>query len=235
MILGGHHPATLITLDDLALAYQDAGKLDKALPLFQQAAAGVEKLKFAHDDAGRIVRNLCKCHEQLKQYDQAEVWRRKWLAVVKEKDGPESAAYAEELTGLGSNLLQQKKYADAEPILRECLAILQKKQPEAWDDVPHPVAARRRPAGPAEVRRRRAAARSRLSGDEKVGEGPGAQTPRPINQAAPDRSPGAAGAALRRLGQAGRGGQVAEGVESPWQGRRNTREAKRQVDARYSV
>ena len=46
--LGAHHPVTLVTLDSLALAYQADGKPDKALPLFQQAAAGVEKLQFAH-------------------------------------------------------------------------------------------------------------------------------------------------------------------------------------------
>jgi tetratricopeptide (TPR) repeat protein len=130
-ILGARHPDTLLTLNNLALAYQAAGELDEALPLFQQAAAGAEKLNF--EDASRVVYNLYECHEQLKQYDQAELWRRKWLAVVKEKVGPESAACAEELTGLGSNLLRQRKHADAEPVLRECLAVLRKKQPEAWE------------------------------------------------------------------------------------------------------
>ena len=57
------------------------GKLDRALPLFQQAAAGVEQFDFAHRRAGQIVANLCRCHEQLKQHDQAEVWRRKWVAA----------------------------------------------------------------------------------------------------------------------------------------------------------
>ena len=47
MVLGADHPDTLITLSDLAVAYQDAGRAGKALPLFQQAAAGVEKLEFA--------------------------------------------------------------------------------------------------------------------------------------------------------------------------------------------
>ena len=36
-----------------------------------------------------------------------------------------------ELAELASNLLYQKKHADAEPVLRESLAIRQKKQPEA--------------------------------------------------------------------------------------------------------
>jgi tetratricopeptide (TPR) repeat protein len=129
-ILGVHHPATLVTLCRLALAYQDAGDLDRALPLLERAAAGVEKLKFVHGDAGMIIPSLCTCHERRKQYEQAEVWRRKWLAAVKEKDGPESAAYAGELASLGGNLLRQHKHADAEPILREGLAVLQKKPSE---------------------------------------------------------------------------------------------------------
>jgi eukaryotic-like serine/threonine-protein kinase len=135
MILGGHHPTTLTTLMGLALAYEDSGELGKALPLLQQAAVGVEKLEYAHNDADRIVHNLALCQEQLKQYDQAEFWRRKWVAVAKKKYGPKSLQYAgvEGLTGLGANLLQQKKYADAEPILRESLAILQKEEPEVWE------------------------------------------------------------------------------------------------------
>ncbi len=132
LILGDSHPATLATLNQLAMAHEDAGDSDKALPLFQQAAVGVERLQFVHGDAGLIIHNLCKCHERLNQFDEAEVWRRKWLAVVKQKDGPESAAYAGELARRGANLLQQNKHADAEPVLRECLAIFHKGQSDTW-------------------------------------------------------------------------------------------------------
>jgi eukaryotic-like serine/threonine-protein kinase len=130
MRLGAYHPLTAGVLDNLGLAYQAEGKPEQALPLFQQAAAGVAKLQFAHGEADRIIRHVCQCHEQLNQYDGAEVWRRQWVAAVKAKDGPESAAYAEALTALGSNLLRQDKHADAEPFLREGLAGLQKNQPE---------------------------------------------------------------------------------------------------------
>jgi len=134
MTLGGHHPSTVVTLGDLGLAYRDAGEHDKALPHFQQAARGVEKLAFAHDQAGRIIHNLARCHEQLKQFEPAEDWRRKALPVVKAKDGPASFRYANfwGLAGLGSNLVQQKKYDAAEPIVRESLAILQEHFP-GWD------------------------------------------------------------------------------------------------------
>jgi eukaryotic-like serine/threonine-protein kinase len=132
MILGAYHPATFVTLRELALAYRDAEQMDKALPLAQQAAAGVEKLQFAHGSADEIVHTLARFYEQLQQYDQAEVWRRKWLAVVKEKDGPESLPYAQELWRIGSDLLRQQKHVEAESILRECLVILRAKQPDEW-------------------------------------------------------------------------------------------------------
>ena len=133
MVLGGRHPSTITTLWDLACAYRKAGERSKALLLYQQAAAGLEKLNYEHSYAHVILESLAGCHEQMNQYDQAEIWRRKLLPIIQMRDGPESAEYAEQLTSLGSNLLQQEKPAAAEPILRESLAILQKKQPDAQD------------------------------------------------------------------------------------------------------
>jgi tetratricopeptide (TPR) repeat protein len=127
--LGPDHPSTLTSANRLALGLRAAGKLDLALPLFEEAANGVAQRGYRPQNAGRIVNDLIGCQEQLKQFDQAAVWRRKWLAVVKAKDGLESAAYAEALTGLGVNLIQRQKHADAETILRESLAILQQKHP----------------------------------------------------------------------------------------------------------
>jgi tetratricopeptide (TPR) repeat protein/tRNA A-37 threonylcarbamoyl transferase component Bud32 len=134
MLLGGHHPVTLNTMHQLGLAYQDAGELDKALALSQQAAAGVERLQFARSTGDSIIPQLCFLHERLNQYDQAEVWRRKWLAVMKVRDGPESLIYVglRGLAGLGWNLLKQQKCAEAEPILRDSLVILQAKEPGDW-------------------------------------------------------------------------------------------------------
>jgi non-specific serine/threonine protein kinase/serine/threonine-protein kinase len=130
--LGADHPDTLTTLASLATAYRAAGKLELALPLFQQAALGMERHRFHHLHAGPIVGDLSDCHERLKQYEAAEAWRRKWLAVVKERDGAHPAAYAAALTALGRTLLLQQKHAEAEPVLREGLAIGAKQQPEAW-------------------------------------------------------------------------------------------------------
>jgi len=130
--LGADHPLTLTTMNNVATGYLNTGKLDLALPLFQEAATGIEKRRFQHEFAGRILGNLIECHERLKQFDQAETWRRKRLAVVKERSGADPSPYAAELAALGVNLLQQNKGTDAELVLRECMAIREKAQPDDW-------------------------------------------------------------------------------------------------------
>ena len=134
--LGADHHDTLAVVCNLALTYQDVGKLPQALPLFERAAAGIEKQNYLHRFADVIIPNTIAAYEAAGQFDKAEAWRRKWLAFKKQKDGVASAAYAGELAALGVNLFRQKKYAEAEPVFRECLELLekllQKKQATPW-------------------------------------------------------------------------------------------------------
>jgi serine/threonine protein kinase len=130
--LGADHPDTLLTLASLAGAYLAAGNWEQGPPLFRQAAEGIEKGKFQHEFAGPIVNDLIACQEHMQRYSEAETWRRKWLAVVKERSGAESPVYAGELAALGRNLLLQKKWADAKSVLRECLTLREKAQPDGW-------------------------------------------------------------------------------------------------------
>lgn len=102
------------------------------MPLFQNTATRIEEGNFEHEYAERIVRHLCECLEQLNQFDPSEVWRRKWLAAVNEKDGPDSVKYATALTSLGSTLLQQQKWSEAESVLRASLAIRERQAVQTW-------------------------------------------------------------------------------------------------------
>jgi tetratricopeptide (TPR) repeat protein len=130
--LGADHPQTLATLAGLAMAYETAGNQKQALHLLQQSAMGIERRQFIDPHADPIVGALIGCHERLGQYAQAEAWRKKWLAVVKERSGPDSLPYATEMALLGRNLLKQKKWTEAEATLQVCLAIREKKQPDDW-------------------------------------------------------------------------------------------------------
>jgi tetratricopeptide (TPR) repeat protein len=130
--LGADHPDTLTTLNNLAGAYRAADKLPEAIALLEQAAAGIEKRRFQHEYAGRTISNTISAYEQANQLDKAEAWRRKWLAVAKQRAGVNSPAYAGELAALGLNLLDQKKWTEAETSLKECLALREKTQPDVW-------------------------------------------------------------------------------------------------------
>jgi tRNA A-37 threonylcarbamoyl transferase component Bud32 len=134
--LGADHPNTLMTINDLAAAYQAAGKMEQALHLFDQAAAGVKRRRYLHYGAARIIGNTIAAYEAAGQLDKAELWRRNWLAAVKEKFGAGSPAYAGELALLGVNLMHQRKHADAEVVFRQYLDLSQnllaKRQAAPW-------------------------------------------------------------------------------------------------------
>jgi tetratricopeptide (TPR) repeat protein len=131
-MLGAYHRETIQSLENLGLAYQAAGQPDKAAPLFQQAAQGLEQLAFMHDEAALIVETWCDWLLSHGQTDQANLWRQKWLASVKQNTGPESPAYVSVLEDQGANLLRVGRHADAERLLRECLAIRQRNEPLGW-------------------------------------------------------------------------------------------------------
>ena len=130
--LGNSNPQTIATVRNLAAARQATGDLEGALPLFEEAAAAMEKSGFRLAFAGQYVHELIACHEQLEQFDRAEPWRRKWLAVVQDRDGDDSLPHAGALAALGLNLLRQEKWPEAENVVRDALAIREQREPDAW-------------------------------------------------------------------------------------------------------
>jgi len=130
--LGPDHPDTLTSMNNLAAGYWVAGQLAKALPLLEEAAQGLEKRRFQHQHAHLIIPNTIGAYERAKQFELARSWRQKWLAHVKATAGADSPAYAGELAQRGLSLLTHQQWTDAEKLLRECLAIREKKEPEAW-------------------------------------------------------------------------------------------------------
>ena len=117
------------------------------------------------------------------------------------KDSPQLAGL---LAQIGLSLLAQKKWTEAEPLLRECLAIREKSAARPLVHLQHAVDARRRLAGPEEIRRSRTALAEGLRGDEAAGEDDPAagQHPHP-------RGPRPAHRSLHRDEQAGRSQEVA--------------------------
>src|SRR5262249_26690309 len=76
--------------------------------------------------------NLGTTYNASGQYDEAEPLLRELVLLQKNKDGADAPATASALAGLGLSLLGQKKYGEAESIVRECLTIREKQLPDSW-------------------------------------------------------------------------------------------------------
>jgi tetratricopeptide (TPR) repeat protein len=131
--LGADHPGTLVSKNNLAMLYKSQGQYAQAEPLFQEAVDGArKKLGLVHPNTQTFIRNLADCYERMKTPAKAEPLLRELAEFWKEQAGTDSIEYAAQLASLGTNLLKQQKAADAETILRDCLAIREKKEPDAW-------------------------------------------------------------------------------------------------------
>jgi tetratricopeptide (TPR) repeat protein len=132
--LGPEHPHTLIFTNNLAEVYQALGHLDQAVPLFEQAL-GQMKATFGVDHPRTLscMNRLATALQEVKQHDRALALWRELLRIQSAKLPAGYADLASAQAGLGRCLLQRGSYAEAEPVLREALAIRQKNQPDAWE------------------------------------------------------------------------------------------------------
>jgi tetratricopeptide (TPR) repeat protein len=107
----------LQSLNNLAWGYQAAGKLDLAVPLFEEALKVMKpKLGPDHPNTLRTMKSLGLAYIRVGQSARAEPLLRECLAIG-EKHEPETAKTFDTKSLLGAALLGQKKNAEAEPLL----------------------------------------------------------------------------------------------------------------------
>ncbi len=125
---GRDHPETLKLVANLGVNYKDAGRLNEAVPLLEEAHQAAKKYHDLSWVGGQLIDAYAKAGENAKfanllQEQLAEA--RKALP----KDSPQLAGM---LAQIGLGFLEQKKWTEAEPLLRECLVIREKTQPDVW-------------------------------------------------------------------------------------------------------
>jgi tetratricopeptide (TPR) repeat protein/tRNA A-37 threonylcarbamoyl transferase component Bud32 len=113
----------------LGEALQGQGQWDEAITEFLKA---VELAPDRAVELATALRRQGKHDGAAKILDRAESVLRLALSQTREGQGRESASTAATLARLSVNLLEQKKYAEAEPLLRDCLAIRRKQLPNDW-------------------------------------------------------------------------------------------------------
>jgi hypothetical protein len=132
-VLGKDHPDTMNTAFNLSVNYRDAGRLEDALLILDDWLARAAKvLELGHPKRtfGRKVG--IASYGNAGRHDRQEPLLREEAEWAKRHAGADAPGYAVALNALGHNLLRQQKWADAEPLLRDCLAIRTKQEPDGW-------------------------------------------------------------------------------------------------------
>jgi non-specific serine/threonine protein kinase/serine/threonine-protein kinase len=127
------HPNVLTTIHNLGVCYRDAQRYAEAEPFLLQAVEGTKrKLGFAHPLTQTAVQNLSELHKRQGKPQLSEPRLREIAEFHRNHSGPDSQAYDSQLAFLFRNLMEQKKFAEAEQIARERLAIRVKTTPDSW-------------------------------------------------------------------------------------------------------
>jgi serine/threonine protein kinase len=125
---GRSHPKTLPTVANLGVNYRSAGRMNEALPLLEEvyrASRTLPHLRWVGVD-------LFDTYSRAGKARAAAALGQEMLAEARKTLPKESTELAGWLSAAGYGLLQVKAFTDAEPLLRECLAIRVKAQPDAW-------------------------------------------------------------------------------------------------------
>jgi len=128
--LGRDHFQTLDAAGILGVNYLDSGRLKEALPLLEEAYRASKNYPGRLPGYGpRLLDAYAKAGEKAKFANLLP----EQLAEARKAHPKDSLQLAGQLAEIGLVLLQQKKWTEAEPLLRECLAIRAKTQPDAWN------------------------------------------------------------------------------------------------------
>jgi serine/threonine protein kinase/tetratricopeptide (TPR) repeat protein len=131
--LGTAHPETIRRAFNLGVNYRDAGRLDDAVALFDEwLPRSSTTLKVGHTIRQFGSHAAAETYSRAARHAEVEPLLCELVAIARQSAGADSPTYAEHLAPLGQNLLAQHKHFQAEAVLRECLAIRQKKLPDDW-------------------------------------------------------------------------------------------------------
>jgi serine/threonine protein kinase/Tfp pilus assembly protein PilF len=115
--LGPDHPTTLKTMNNLAEAYRKAGQLDQALPLFEDTLKlRRTKLGREHPDTVGTLAAFGLALLSATNYVKAETLLRECLEM-RQKIRPDDWTTFNVQSRLGLALLEQQRFAEAEPLL----------------------------------------------------------------------------------------------------------------------
>ncbi len=127
-LFGRDNENTAFIIAYLGKNYHKAGQIDKAVPLLEETWQNVRK----YPDLMHFAPDLVDCYIKQGKNDQAAQLAKTLIPKATKGDPEDKRLYAGELANKGRALLDKQKFAEAEPLLRECLTLREKLQPGEW-------------------------------------------------------------------------------------------------------
>ncbi|MFK7820096.1 MAG: tetratricopeptide repeat protein, partial [Planctomycetaceae bacterium] len=128
-LAGRDHPNTLMTITNLGVNLKDSGDLKRALPLLEEGYNNGKPYPWVQATAGP---QLLDAYAQAGQKTDATKLAAELLQTARPQVPPDSTQLTRLLVRYGQMLLKVEAFAEAEPILRECLVIREKSLPDSW-------------------------------------------------------------------------------------------------------
>ena len=129
-ISGDNHAETQRAKSNLAVNYYGTARYEDALPLLEAVIKADSQLD--DERKSQMETYLAPTYEAVGQYEKAEPYREQDVRRSIQQFGEAHGSTAARLQLLGENRLAQKKYAEAESVLREILVIRSKAPSTGW-------------------------------------------------------------------------------------------------------
>jgi serine/threonine protein kinase/tetratricopeptide (TPR) repeat protein len=122
------HPDLLRAMANLGVNYRDVGRVADALPLLEQAHRGGR----GQAALAWVAAELIIAYQRAGMFAEAAPPAREALAAARKTLPAHSPKLAAALAQCGSVALHLREWAEAEALLRECLAIRRANNPDSW-------------------------------------------------------------------------------------------------------
>jgi tetratricopeptide (TPR) repeat protein len=120
-------------MSNLAAAYQVAGRVSQAIPLFEEVlAARRSKLTTNHPDTLKSVFSLAQAYRDAGRTGEAIPLLEQAVALRKTTLSPDHPDTMASIGNLGAAYLEMNRFADAEAPLRESLRFREQQEPDTW-------------------------------------------------------------------------------------------------------
>jgi tetratricopeptide (TPR) repeat protein len=125
---GRNHRATLVALGNLGVNYKDAGRYKEAIPLLEEAFRAVKK----HPEMRPFIKQLLDTYYKSGDYTKDVNLLQEVLSEARIELPKEAPQLGTLLALTARGLMDQMKWTEAESLIRECLVLREKKEPDVW-------------------------------------------------------------------------------------------------------